>query len=337
MINQKAYEDESKTFDACAYYNWRLDWLEERVRQRRSNGEEFSDEQYQRWWDEEEHSYRNNLKDMSAVEKINKDLCCIVPATANHLVYLKACIESLNKTGYHVHLAFDNPFHQTNIPTQLKMPHAEIFMMVDSFFMKHKTWHSGVGVPHAWNMYYGLQFLKAMGFKYVFNLNGDCILERPEGVEEIFQQLKDEDADIITCEYFPERRYAGTMSWLSKMDLAHDIWTEYMDELYCARGNGEARFGQGIVKRNAKWLPVENPEDSHFKPPGVKGTWRTQLGLRHLHAEYKVRRAQHMEPIEQKYVDPGPDMLYFNGLERKVFPEYWKTGNMKIIEEGWWL
>ena len=109
-----------------------------------------------------------------------------------------------------------------------------------------------------------------------------------------------------------------------------------MDDLYCARGNGEARFGQGIVKRDVKWLPVENPEDPHFKPPGVKGTWRKVFGLRHLHAEYKVRRKDHLPPIEQKYVDPGPDMCYLNGLERQVFPEFWKTGNIDIIKERWW-
>ncbi len=335
-INLKAFDDESKTFDPCAHYNWRLDWVEERVRQRRANGEDFTDAQYQRWWDEEEQVYQNNKRDVAGVEKINKELAIIVPCHAALLMWLRANIRSLKDLGYHIHIQFDNPFHNHNIPTQTKMPHAEIMMMADTFMMKQKTWHSGVGVPHAWNMFYGINFLHSMGFKYVFNLNGDCILERPEGVHEIFDQLKEEDADIIACEWWPDRRYCGTMSWLAKMDLAYKIWNEYLDELYAPRGNGEARMGLAVLKHKAKVIPVENPEDAHFKPPGVKGTLRTQLGFRHLHAEHKVRRAGRMEMIEEKYFDPGPDMVYMNGLERVVFPEYWKTGDFQIIKDRWW-
>jgi hypothetical protein len=205
-------------------------------------------------------------------------------------------------------------------------------MAADAVVMKHKSWGSGVGVPHTWNMWYGLRLLKGMGFKYIFNINGDCIMERPEGIFEIIQML--DGYDMVACE--SREKYCGTMSWLCRTDLALELWDYYIDRLYAyPLGTAEGRMGKYVEDRGYKVVEVENPEDSHFKPPGVKGTWRKVLGFRHLHAEHKVRKIEKMEPIERKYFDFGENDIFMNRHERDTLLRYYETGDRKHLE-AWW-
>lgn len=332
MINLKAFQGEG-AFDPCAMYNWRLNWLENTIGMRMKRGENFLEQQYQRWYNEEEQTYQNQLKDMNGIDRLNYDTAIIIPTHAYQSVWLRACLQSCKETGLYTMVAFDNPFHNENIQLHTKLPTTKTFMMADLFIMKQKTWGSGVGIPHAWNMFYGLNFLKSLGFKYVFSINGDCIMERPEGLAEIREMLDNDD--IIACEWKKERSYCGTMSWLSKIDLVLEIWNKYMDELYCSRGNAEARMGKAIIETNAKVTSVENPEDAHFKPPGIKGTWREILGFRHLHAEHKIRRQQKMEPISKEYFEHGPNFTFLNGHEQKTLLKYFQTGDRDYLE-AWW-
>ena len=332
----KNWDESGNAFDPCSLYNWRLDWLEDKVSQHHKNPNiEIEEKQYQKWWDEEERVYQNNKRDMDKVNKLQKKIGIIVPACANHLEFLKACLQSCKKTGYYILLAYDNPFHDPNIKTETKMPTAITMMLADGFVMKHKTWGGGVGIPHAWNMFYGLKLLNSLGFEYVFNLNGDCIMERPEGLEELITMLGAND--IIACEYIPQSKYCGTMAWLCKMDIALAIWEEYIEKLYYFNiGNAERRMGEWLKNHNRSVVSVVNPDEAHFKPPGSKkATFRKVIGLRHLHAESKVRRQLKMEPIEQEYYELGPGGCFISGHDHKTLVKYWETGDKKYLEQWW--
>ena len=201
-------------------------------------------------------------------------------------------------------------------------------MLADYISVKHKTWGSGVGIPHSWNMWYALHAAKGFGFEYVFNINGDCIMEKPD-----LKPLRDMlgDADAISCEYV-EGRYFGTMSYLSKIDPMMKMWDMNLQRLNQFNiGNAEGRLGRFSKELGLKIVPVENPEDHHFKPPGVKGTFRKMLGMRHLHAEHKVRNWEKMEPIEMDYCETQ----YLNSHEQKTLMVYWKTGSKQHLEEWW--
>jgi len=325
-----------KPFDPCSLYNWRLDWLEEKVRQHHNSPNvNVSGEQYQKWWDEEERVFQNNKKTVDKVNKMQKSIGIIVPACSNHLKFLRACLRSCQATGYFTLLAYDNPFHDPRMQTERRMPTAETFMIADAMVMKHKTWGGGVGIPHAWNMFYGLRLLESFGFDYVFNLNGDCIMEKPENFPKLIELLG--DADIIACESIPEKKYCGTMAWLAKMDVAASIWNEYIEKLYHFNiGNAERRMGEWLHRQNKKIVPVNNPDEAHFKPPGSENaTFRTLLGMRHLHVEHKVRRTLKMEPIEKKYFEVGPEYAFISGHDHKTLFKYWDTGDKKFLEEWW--
>ena len=322
-------------FEPCDHLNWRLNWLENQIRIHRVNKRKIPTEQYQRWFDEEEKVYQNNLRDYEKIKKLYKEVAIIVPTHFYHSVWLRACLESCQKTGYFTLLSYDNPLFDKKQQIQNRMPSVPTLMLADEILMKPKTWGSGVGIPHSWNMLLGLNMLHSLGFKYVFNINGDCVMEKPEGVHELLKMVKKQDADIIACEYHKDK-YLGTMAWLSKLDIAVKMWENNFRRMYQQNfGNAEARMGIFSKQMKLKVIPVENPEDHHFKPPGTKGTFRKILGIRHLHAEHKVRRTLKMEAVEKKFFEFGPNNLFLNGHERNTLLKYWNTNDKKYLK-AWW-
>jgi hypothetical protein len=318
-----------KDYDPCELYNWRLDWLENQIKIHRTNGRKIPESQYERWFDEEEKVYKNNLRDYEKIKKLDKPIGVIVPTHKYHNVWLKSCLKSCHKTNYWILLAYDNPYYNSSHKHSDLLPSVETLMYADQILMKPKTWGSGVGIPHSWNMFLGLKTLKSLGFKYVFNINGDCIMEKPEGVDKLFKMLG--DADIISCEYHKDK-YLGTMAWLAKMDVALKMWEMNMEKLYQQNfGNAEARMGIFSKQLNLKVISVINPSDHHFKDWNHTNTFREILGIRHLHAEHKVRRWEKKEPIEEKYFDK----TFLNSHEQKTLLKYWKTGNKQFLQQWW--
>jgi hypothetical protein len=324
-------QDGKGTYHPCDYYNWRLDWLERTISKRHNRGDKLSTEQYQQWYEAEKRTYENHLKDYSRIEKLNKEVGIIVPTHKYHNMWLETSLKQCNSTGYWTLLAFDNPFYQLREDIAHVLPSVQAFMYADQVIMKPKTWGSGVGVPHSWSMWMGLMMIKNLGFPYVFNVNGDIVLEKPEGVSVLLNMLKEEDADIIACEYHKDR-YLGTMIWLSKTDAALQMWEMNMKKLYQINfGNAEARMGKFAKQLNLKVIPVDNPKESHFKDWTYDSTFRRILGIRHLHAEHKDRRKRKDEPVEEKYCDKR----YLNQHEKKTLVEYWKTKDKKYLK-AWW-
>jgi len=316
-------------YDPCDHYNWRLSWLENQIAIRHGRGEKLPEEQYQRWFEEEEKVYQNNLRDHEKLKKFDKPIGIIVPTHKYHAIWSKACFKSCSETGYWTLVAYDNPYYGINHKHENLLPSVEALMYADEILMKPKTWGSGVGIPHSWNMYLGLKMIKALGFEYVFNTNGDCIMEKPEGVDKLFKMLG--DADIIACEYHQDR-YMGTMAWLAKIDVALTLWERNFKNLYRNNmGNAEARMGMFARDLNLKVVPVKNPSDHHFKDWNHKNTFRNVLGIRHLHAEHKVRRWEKKLPVEEKYFDKA----FLNTHEQNTLLKYWKTKEEKHLE-AWW-
>ena len=321
--------DGTKHFNPEEQLEWRLQWLDKQVKLRESRGEKFDQKQKTKWLAEEQHVYQNNLKDFKIIQKLQQDTCIIVPTHYYHAPWLRACLESCHATGLFVILAYDNPLYDPKQTLATRFPNAKTLMFADHISIKHKSWGSGVGIPHSWNMWYATHAAQSMGFKYIYNLNGDCIMERPQDFPKLREKLGEDD--IISCESHPGR-YLGTMAYLGKTDPIVEMWNMNLSRMYQYNfGNAEARLGKFAAKLGLKVTPVENPEDPHHKPPGVKGTIRNLVGLRHLHAEHKVRRWDKLEPIEQKYCE----IEYLNSHEQKTLLKYWDTGDKKYLKKWW--
>jgi len=325
----------TKKFNAEEQYKWRLEWLENQIKLRESRGEKISAAQKVKWEREEKGLYNSTLKDLEKFEKLNKDTCIIVPTHFYHSVWLRACLESLKPLGYYTICLYDNPFFEQNHTPTSRMPSTQTFMLMDQMIMKPKTWFSGVAAPHYWNMYLGMKMVHALGFKWVFSINGDCILEKPENFYMLQDMIKNKDADGISCEHH-SGSYFGTLAYLIKVEPAVTMWENIFKRIFeYNSGNAEGRMGILAKKLNLNIVPVENPEDHHFKPPGVLGTFRKTIGLRHLHAEHKVRKALKIEPVEEKYFEKGPGNQFLNHHERLTLAKYWETKDKSYLE-SWW-
>ena len=321
--------DGTKDFDPREQYEWRLKWLANQIKKREARGEKFTKAQKDKWKKEEIHVKDNNRKDFEIIKKIQKDTCIIVPTHYYHAPWLRACLQSCQATGFFTILAYDNPIWDPKQELKVRFPNATTLLFADYISVKHKTWGSGVGIPHSWNMWYALRVAKGMGFKYVFNLNGDCIMEKPQAIADIRVLLGEND--IISCEWHKDK-YLGTMAFLGKIDPIMKMWDMNLSRMYQYNfGNAEARMGKFAAELGLNVVEVENPEDPHHKPPGVKGLFRNKLGLRHLHAEHKVRRWERMEPIEPWYCE----MEYLNTHEKNTLQKYWEKGHQQDLF-AWW-
>lgn len=299
---------------------------------RSKRGKKLKEGQYDRWYTEAKTVHRNNSHDQILYDKLQKDLCVIIPTHRYHRPWLKACLTCIQKLGYFSILAYDNPFHQGQLKRQIEtlLPHPDVLSLADYLSFKPKTLHSGVTVPHMWNMLFAVNQAYSLGFEYIFCMNGDFIMERPENFEKLRDMIG--DAEMFPLAWNPKKPSCGTAAFIAKTENQFKFWRYFAKTLYQPKGNAEARLGRYYKENNLKILHFEEGPLSH-QMPNEKSTWYKTVGLRHLHAEHKIRRWKKMEPVESKYFDTR----YLNGNERKTLLKYWQTGDKKFLEMWWGL
>lgn len=319
-----------KPFDACAEYNRRLGVMETNISKihnsQRKN--KFKEGTYERWYREANQIYMNNKRDQEIYDKLEKDLCIIIPTHRYHRVWLKACLEGVSKLGYFSILAYDNPFFQDGHKLDMLLPPTDVLKLADHLCFKPKTFHSGVGVPHMWNMLFAVNQAQAFGFEYIFCINGDFIMERPNNFEKLREMMG--DGDIFPLAWNPKKPSCGTAAFIAKTKHMVTFWSNYVQTLYQNLGNAEARLGKFYKKNKLKVVHFEPGPLSH-QMPNPKSTWYKTVGLRHLHAEQKIRRWEKKEAIEEKYFDKR----FMTPYEVNTLGAYWKNGDKKHLK-AWW-
>jgi hypothetical protein len=250
--------------------------------------------------------------------------------------YLKASIETHRKLGYWITLAYDNYFDPevNEFRYDQFMPAMDVLHMVDTFIMPHHQTWGGVLYPYFWLMKFGLQAMKS--FDYIYCANGDCILEKPEGFEQMLDMLG--DGDIIGSSW--ERGHIfGTAAIIAKSEallaimehvekyfIPYDNYEKYTQDL----GNCEARFGKAILDLGLKNVTVpENPYNEQLHKPGY-GTWYKILGFRHIHGEHNYAYRYKGIPPKPEYFDER-----FIGDEYRLIKEYWEKEDIDILKDWW--
>lgn len=320
-------------FSACKEYNRRLDRMETNIAKllRSKRGKKFNtDRQVDKWYVEAQTVYRNNSHDEKTYNKLQKDLCVIIPTHRYQRPWLKACLEGVQKLDYFSILAYDNPYHKGQVgrPTEQLLPRNDVMALADYVSIKPKTLHSGVTIPHMWNMLFAVNQAYILGFEYIFCINGDFIMERPENFEKLREMMG--DADMFPLAWNPKKPSCGTAAFIAKTEPQLKFWRDFARTVHIPMGNAEARMGRYYKENNLKVLHFEPGPLAH-QMPQPKSTWYKTVGLRHLHAEHKIRRWDRMEPIEEKYCDKR----FLNGNEQKSVGMYWKTGEKKHLEKWW--
>ena len=130
--------------------------------------------------------------------KIKKNVGILLTASSYGRPYLKASLETHQKLGYWVAVAYDNfidPKAEGEIDWKYWMPPKDCMDLMDTFLMPHHQCWGGVSYPYIWQLRLASGLMS--NFEYVFCNNGDCIIEKPEGFPKLLEEMG--DADIMSA------------------------------------------------------------------------------------------------------------------------------------------
>lgn len=257
--------------------------------------------------------------------KIFKKLAILIVSCPSQRAYLKACVESHAKLGYFICLAYDNEY---------ELPDKEILEKVDLLLLPHHQTWKDVNYPYFWQLKWGASALQQ--FEYIYCLNGDFVLEKPEGFEQLFSLMG--DADVMTCGPDGIDDEVPTGAFIVKSKAFQQI-VQYMQdhfipfdtyEKYSVMGGAEARMYAAIKQYGLKMVSVEKPAmwDCNI----AQGTWYDLVGLRHIHGELHYAFVKQLEPPHYKYIEERYLLPVYN---YKLIKEYWDTYDINILK-NWW-
>lgn len=272
--------------------------------------------------------------------KALKKCAIVLTAHPSGRMFLKHSVESHLKTGYWVHLAYDN-YLDPKTPQQTYdqvMPARDVFDQLHSFSMSHNQSWGGTTYPYGWLLKIGLNAVGA--FPYIYCANGDCIIDKPENFDKLFDILGDADIACIGWEQNNNRPLVNTTGFIGKADamralaehyVKHFIPFETYEKTHQRLGNPESRLHVASEELGLKVVkPKENPFDTQVSKPGI-GTWAKLIGFRHIHGEYNKALRYRQLPPHHTYLDPRycPRHVY------DKIKAYDKTGDKQQLEQLW--
>ena len=269
-------------------------------------------------------SRRFTYCDKTIAFKFLKEMGILLTGHPGGRAFLKSSIETHRQTKLWITLVYDNYFDPDRPDTTWDqiMPSREIIDQVNTFIMgPYQKW-GGVLYPYFWLLKLGLSAMK--DFKYIYSANADCILERPEGIFELLQRLKDEDADFISNGWWDEegsRPVFNSTGFIGRTEAVQAMMDHFTKgfiplkayESTCQEwGNCEGRMGRAIKDLGLKVVKLENPKNEQLHEKG-HGDFCKIAGFRHIHAEegfaWKMRDSEpkvycpELKYIDEKYMN----------------------------------
>lgn len=274
------------------------------------------------------------------------DTAIIVTAWFGQLKWLKSTLTKYRESGAFVILAFDNPFYPWMLRDSSQMirymPNVNHYILANSIVHKHITYDGDKRNGWAWDVIYANGVLKNFpNIKYVYVTNGDCVIEKPEGLKKLKTLLGDnavmagqQNGEILhTASLFFER-------------IAFDQFAEKLADKFKVPIIGSyspERTLTEIIKdlRLKVKVAPKQPLDKDgtidvYCCYGQDSTWREILGFRNLFAEYETAGNQGKDLYCLKdFVDDYMEWIYWSGSEIETICQYWKTGDRRYLFQFW--
>lgn len=276
------------------------------------------------------------------------DMAIIVTSWAGQLRWLKKTLQSYRQTGKYVILAYDNPFfafeeHCKGSDFMLNnMPRAEHYLMAHSVVIKHKTVDNSKRTGWFWNAYYARGLVNLYpNIKYVYITNGDCLIEKPEGMKDLVALLG--DADIMAGQS-EEGRTIHSADMILKVGAFNQIM-EYMAYRHKAPVIGsvsvECLLNDVVktLKLKVKHAPVQPrmPDGSvdYYCGYGAPSTFKDLIGFRNLYAEQEHRENNALEPLPKDFLDNFMNWAYMPSNQLENLCKYYDTGDRRYLYVWW--
>lgn len=276
----------------------------------------------------------------------NTDTAVIVTSWAGHLGWLKQTLASYRKTGAYVILSYDNycyVWENLDDPDiiMIKMPRPIHTLLAHSLVIKHKTYDADKRIGWFWNVKYALGIINSFpNIKHVYCTNGDCILERPEGLTEVVNLLG--EGDFISGQSDPSTIHTACVMYkVEALNKIMDYMTERNSPMVIGGQSPELLLRDAVsALRLKETLAPEQPRlpdgsIDWYCTKNLPSTWKTLLGFRNLYAEQEDRTNNRLELLNPKYLDPFHNWAYFNGAERQMMCKYYDTMDRRWLYMWW--
>jgi len=256
--------------------------------------------------------------------KIFKKVAILINSYPGHRAYLKACVDSHSKLGYFIALAYDRG----------ELPDKEILDKVDLILLPHAQSWGDVNYPYFWQVKWGASALQQ--FDYIYCTEGDWVIEKPEGFEQLFSLIG--NGDIMTCgpnndmEISSGAYIVKSKVFLQLVQYMQDHFIPFEKyEQYQEMGGAESRIQAAIKELELKRVDMEKDPtpDCYYD---LKGTWFDLVGLRHIQGEVDFAYKNRLIPPHYKYLD---EKYLIDAYGYKLVKEYWDTTDIKVLE-NWW-
>jgi hypothetical protein len=275
------------------------------------------------------------------------DTAIIVTAWYGQLGWLKATLASYRRTGAFVILAFDNQFaiwdDKDNPDYILRCGLRPIHhLLAHAVVVKHRTFDADKRTCWWWSTRYAQAILKDFpNIKYIYETNGDCIIEKPEGLDKIKELLG--SGDFISGQSMVNG-VIHTADVFYKAEAFYKV-VDYMKErnkvTVLQAHSPECMLKDAVkVLKLKEVLAPKQPIDTDgsidfYCRTGSDSTWKDILGFRNLFAEQEYRENNGLEPLDSKYYDPFMNWLYWPSYIRESLCKYFETKDRRYLMMYW--
>lgn len=266
---------------------------------------------------------------------LDSDVAIIVPTYQGHLPFLKQTLKNYMKSGKYVVCSYDR--HNDTPPNDImEIPHSWVF--------KHKTYGAEKRNGWLWDIVYASGLVGCSFFDFVVIANGDCIWDKPEGIDYLTDYLGGHDLMsassnglIHTCNIiFRSEVFLDFVIYIIA-ELDRNIPESYSPEVLL---KDFVRSEKCIYKN----LPVQpiypkghfyEGKIDHYSSYNQDSTWKEILGYRNLGGEHKAACQEHLEPLPKKYFDLRDNGRFFNKHEQDTLYKYLITNDRRWLYKYW--
>jgi len=261
------------------------------------------------------------------------DTAIIVTSYVGHLIFLKNTLQKYKETGKYVICSYDR--HNDIVPN-------DIMNIPDAWVFKHETFGAEKRNGWLWDIVYAAGIINIFpNIKYIFTVNGDCIWETPQNIDDIIKLLGDNDimsassggGMIHTCNVIWKRGCFLLFIDNLRKKLNNNIPESYSPEVLLRDYAKEMGIKNKVVSKQPLYPKNHFYEGKvdHYSAYNQDSTWKEILGYRNLGAEHKASCLEHLEPVEKKYIDLRNNGQFFSKHEGSSLYQYYNTGDRRWL------
>jgi len=222
------------------------------------------------------------------------------------------------------------------------MPDLDMFLAAHMWVHKHVTYEEPKRNGWFWDVMYAQGVIKNFdNFEYVFTVNGDCLWEKPEGVDELIELMGDADLMSVSSDYntihtcavlFKRKAFMRIIDYMAKYHKVSIIGSYSPEKLLF-----EAVEILDLKEKKVPKQPEEPGQPGnvdHYSRYKQPHTWNDIVGYRNIGAEWLTALIERFEPPEKEFID----FKYFHTLHADSSTnalKFYETGDKRYLYMAW--